>query len=421
MRVLIFGGTTEGRKLAGVLSSNGAHDVTLCVATEYGKNIIPKNAEFLIMSQRLNQAEMIDLIEKDKFDYVIDATHPYAGEATKNIKAACGETHTEYLRLIRDESSKNQSESVIYAGNAAQAADLLKNTSGNVLMTVGSKELAAFTIIENYSSRLFVRIIPMIDSLQKVIGMGFNNANIICMQGPFEADMNAAMLKMTNAAYMVTKDSGDAGGFSKKIMAAEQTGCKVIVIARPSVETGYDFHEILRFFNIAVPNSAGEDSISVRVEGKNGFRPYFPLFTDINGKKITVIGGGKIAERRIKTLLNYNADITVVSPCITDDLRQTVQRGEIKYVDRKYISTDISNAFLVIAAVNDRAVNHTVMKDAKSAGILVIVSDNREECDCYFPAIAENGEYIAGIVSKNGNHTGLKELAQELRRFLNHE
>jgi len=406
MRILIFGGTTEGRKLAYLLSLNNMYNVTLCVATEYGKNIIPQNTGFDILSQRMNKFEMIALLKKNKFAYIIDATHPYAGEATRNIKAACTETVMIYLRLIRHESDKNQS--VIYVDNAIQAAEFLKNTSGNVLMTIGSKELDAFTVIKDYSSRLFVRIIPMMDSLQKVIDMGFKNANIICMQGPFEIDMNIAMLKMTNAEYMVTKDSGEAGGFAKKIIAAEQTGCKVIVIARPFVESGYTFNEILQYFNIKDTETA---------ENFN----YFPLFTNMSGRKITFIGGGKIAERRIKILLNYNADITLVAPDITNELRQIVERGEIKYISRKYINTDILGAFLVIAVTDNRDVNHAVMQDAKAAGILVIVADNKAECDCYFPAIAENGEYRAGIVSKNGNHAGLKELAQELRRFLNYE
>jgi len=397
MKLLIFGGTTEGRKLADLLSAQSAHDVTLSVATEYGRGIIPQNAGFAILSQRLNQAEMIALLEKNRFDHVVDATHPYADEATKNIKTACNEANTKYLRLVRSESEKNQS--VIYVDNAAQAAQFLKNTSGNVLMTIGSKELEAFTAIEDYASRLFVRIIPMVDSLKKAIDLGFKNANIICMQGPFEIDMNVAMLKMTDAAYMITKDSGEAGGFAKKIIAAEQTGCKVIVIARPSVETGYTFDEILKFFDI---------------------KPYFPLFINMTGRKVTVVGGGKIAERRIKTLLQFGADITVVAPDITEELSQIAQRGEMKHIAKKYTGADISDAFLVIAATDNRDVNHTVAEDAKAAGILVIVSDNRFECDSYFPAIAENEEYIAGMVSKNGNHTGLKETAKELRRFLNH-
>jgi precorrin-2 dehydrogenase/sirohydrochlorin ferrochelatase/precorrin-6A/cobalt-precorrin-6A reductase len=400
MKILIFGGTTEGRKLAGLLSSDKTHDVTLSVATDYGKDIISQNAKFKILSKRQNQSEMTILLNENNFDYTIDATHPYASEATKNIKAACDETKTKYLRLIRHESPGDKS--AIYVDTAAKAANFLQNTSGNILLTVGSKELEAFTAIENYSSRLYVRIIPMADSLQKAINLGFKSANIICMQGPFETDMNVAMLKMTDAAYMVTKDSGETGGFEKKLTAAKQTGCQVVVITRPCAETGYTLEEIMKIFKI-------KDNT------------YFPLFINMHGKKAVIVGGGKVAERRIKMLLDYGANITVISPDISEELRQIAQNGEIRHIERKYTSEDISGAFLVIAATNDRAVNHKAMEDSKTSSALAIVADSREECSCYFPAIAENGEYIAGIVSKNGNHAGVKNLAQKLREYLNNE
>lgn len=254
MKTLIFGGTTEGRRLADLLSINGM-DVTLCVATDYGKKVIHHNAGLKMLAKRLDQAEMTVWLKENAYDYVVDATHPYAKAATQNIKAACFKTHTEYLRLTRDESKWEQS--VIYVDNTAEAAELLKTTTGNVLMTIGSQEIEAFTSIENYAERLFIRIIPMLESVQKAIHLGFKNANIICMQGPFGIDMNVATLKMVNAAYLVTKDSGETGGFSQKLAAAEQTGCKVIVVARPVIESGYTFDEVLRFFNVGDFESEG--------------------------------------------------------------------------------------------------------------------------------------------------------------------
>ncbi len=405
MKVLIFGGTTEGKRLADVLSTNNV-DVTLCVATDYGKSVIKNVRGLKIAAKRLNQAEMALLLKKNTFDYVVDATHPYAQEVTQNIRVACFETNTDYLRLIRDTSDRQKS--VIYVDSAVEAAEFIKDTTGNVLMAIGSKELEAFTAIESYEQRLYIRIIPMMDSLQKVIDLGFKNPNIICMQGPFSIDINATTLKMINAKYMVTKDSGEAGGFLQKLEAAEQVGCKVIVIARPVIEKGYRLDEILGFFHV------------IDIKPTERFT-YFPLFINLMGKKIIVIGGGKIAERRIKTLLPYDPDITVVSPQITDAIQDMVQSGAVKFISRKYESVDCYGAFLVIAATNDREVNQMIMKDAKDSKCFVIVSDSRADCDCYFPAIAENDELVAGMVSKNGNHKGLKEKAQELRRFLNHE
>lgn len=403
MKVFIFGGTTEGRRLAELLSANGA-DVLLCVATEYGKDIV--RGGLRVISGRLDRDGMAALLREDKFDYVVDATHPYADTATQNIKAACTGMQTRYLRLLRGEGDKRRAVSLgMVVGSAAEAAELLKGTAGNVLLTIGSKELEPFTAIEDYSSRLFIRIAPMADSLQKALRLGFRNANIICMQGPFDTDMNAATIKMTGASYLVTKDSGEAGGFAEKLAAAEQAGCKAIVIARPSAESGYTFDEILRIFNI------GEPGLEVPFT-------YFPLFMDMNARKITVVGGGKFAERRIKMLLSRGADITAVSPRVTDAIYELSQGGAVRLINREYEKGDASGAFLVIAATDVRAVNRAVMEDANEAGIPVVVADSRADCDCWFPAITENGEFIAGIVSKTGDHAGLRETAREIRRAL---
>ena len=118
-----------------------------------------------------------------------------------------------------------------------------------------------------------------------------------------------------------------------------------------------------------------------------------------------VIGKGRVAQRRIDILLSFGADVSVISP----------------EVNRKYQEGDIAriNPFMVITATNDRQVNHNAMKEAKSLNIPISVADSREECTCYFPAIAESDCYIAGLVSKNGDHAGVKRMAQKLRGLLN--
>jgi len=75
--------------------------------------------------------------------------------------------------------------------------------------------------------------------------------------------------------------------------------------------------------------------------------------------------------------------------------------------------------FLVIAATDDRQANHEAMKEARALSVHVSVADSMEECTCWFPAVAENDGYIAGIVSKNGDHTGVKRLAKKMREVLN--
>ena len=437
MKILIFGGTTEGRKLSEALSRAGI-DVTLSVATEFGRSIAlnadadadadkktdeqerrggsgfsKKNLQ--ILSDRLGKAEMTAMLGQGTFSIVIDATHPYAALATKNIRSACLEAGTEYYRLKRPQSAEIAG--ITYASDVNAAVEILNNNDEKVLLSTGSKDLEPFTHVKNYGERFFVRILPIQDSLQKALELGFRGSNIICMQGPFNMEMNAAILKMTGAKYLITKDSGDVGGFEAKISAALGVGCEVIVIARPAVEDGYTLTELLDVLNIKDESNvawAGSSAATGRPAPET--TAYFPLFVDMRGKKILVIGGGSIAERRISALSSYGADITVISPEVTE----VIERLASRCVKKKYQNGDIAaeKPFLVIAATDDRQANHEAMLEAVSLDINISVADRREECTCYFPAIAENENFIAGLVSKNGDHSGVKQTAEKIRRLL---
>ena len=142
-------------------------------------------------------------------------------------------------------------------------------------------------------------------------------------------------------------------------------------------------------------------------------KPFFPLFVDMNGRKTLVAGGGKVAERRIKVLLDFGADITVISPEASEYIENAASLGTIRLLKRKYQAGDITalTPFLVIAATDDRQVNHQIATEAKNLNIPVSVADCREECTCHFPAIADNGAFIAGLISKDGNHVGVKQMA----------
>jgi len=150
-------------------------------------------------------------------------------------------------------------------------------------------------------------------------------------------------------------------------------------------------------------------------------KSFFPLFIDMSGKKVLIIGGGNVAERRVKVLVSFNADITVISPDITEYIERVSSSNLIHLLRRRYENGDIAaiNPFLVIAATNERQVNHAIMTEAKNQNILVSVTDSRDECTFYFPAIAENDDYIAGLVSKKGdNHSGVKRTAEKIREII---
>ena len=150
-------------------------------------------------------------------------------------------------------------------------------------------------------------------------------------------------------------------------------------------------------------------------------RTLFPLFVDMHGRKALVIGGGNIAERRINVLLGFGADITVISPTATEYIKSTASSEAIRLLKRTYQKEDIIKImpFLVIAATDERQANHEAMLEARSMNIQVSVADCSEEGTCYFPAIAENDAYVAGIVSKNGDHAGVKQMVKKIRELFN--
>jgi siroheme synthase-like protein len=155
--------------------------------------------------------------------------------------------------------------------------------------------------------------------------------------------------------------------------------------------------------------------------GNTERRPFFPLFVDMGGRKALIAGGGAVAGRRIKVLLEAGADITVIAPEAGEYIETAASAGAIRLLRRKYQEGDVAALapFLVIAATSDRQANRRIAMEANSLDIHVSVADCREECTCYFPAIADNGAYVAGLVSKDGDHAGLKRMAEKVRLTLN--
>ena len=152
--------------------------------------------------------------------------------------------NTKYLRLLRPVGEAGDA---ITVHDFSEAVELLNHVEGNIFLTTGSKNLKDFTAVENYQERIALRVLPMESSLQSAVELGYKPANIVCMQGPFSKEMNVATLKKFGSKFMVTKDSGEAGGFSEKIAAAQEAGAKIIVVGRAKEEQGASYQEILKY------------------------------------------------------------------------------------------------------------------------------------------------------------------------------
>lgn len=241
-KICVFAGTTEGRQLIEFLAQQPV-ELTACVATEYGQSLLPEGEHLRVFSHRMPREEMNGMVCGERFDLVIDATHPYAAEVTRSIAEVCAEAGVEYLRLLRDAGSIP--EDAVFVEDAAQAVAYLEQTRGNILLTTGSKQLGQFAALRDFSQRVYARVLPMQASLEACAAAGLSGGHIIAMQGPFSREMNTAILRAVQGAYLVTKDSGDAGGFSEKAAAAKAAGAALIVLGRPPQRAGMSCAQVI--------------------------------------------------------------------------------------------------------------------------------------------------------------------------------
>ncbi|ETP73710.1 precorrin-6x reductase [Lachnospiraceae bacterium JC7] len=340
MHIFLFGGTTEGRKIANCIAEINeeksmaglrspdatrekafgnptepdgflseakrphiqrsdfrghpiSHDfleTDVFVATDYGASLLKKEKHVNVHIGRLDRDQMAELFGRAVLDaeaqgksagdiLVIDATHPYANVVTENIARACEavgvgciRVHRPYGRLSGREMLERGSSEFAYFDSVKEAAEWLKTvyssdvksgdtdkgSSGyidigsigvkgagkstdkgyggkkNILITTGSKEIQEYTVIPDFSEYCYVRALPTVDVLEKCTKLGFRRDRLILMQGPFGVDMNLAQLRYADAGFLVTKDSGEIGGFPEKCDAAIELGVRVLVIGRPA-------------------------------------------------------------------------------------------------------------------------------------------------------------------------------------------
>ena len=270
--ICVFAGTTEGRRIIEFLSRQNVK-VMACVATEYGRELLTPSDNLDISARRLPIDEIIKLFEEEKFDLVIDATHPYAQSITESIASACSKCCIRYIRLIRDGSkikgthSENRAEAaadVIYVSDIDEAVNILSACEGNILLTTGSKDIGKFSAISGFADRVYARVLPMEDSIKLCRDAGLKPAHILAMQGPFSEEMDMAMLRFVSADWMVTKDGGRAGGFYEKVSAASKADVRLLVIGRPKQRDGISYYQTIR---LLTEEYGCEDKTAVTVIG----------------------------------------------------------------------------------------------------------------------------------------------------------
>ncbi len=229
--ILIFGGTTEGRQLAEFCTEHRI-SAFVSVATDYGEQVLDPSDTITVIKGRMSVQHMTEFIFTHHIRTVIDATHPYATEVTQNIRSACHISSAEYIRVCRDRCEPCSY--ATYFQNIPSLIDYLNTKDGNILLTTGSKEAEHFTAVTDYQNRCIIRILPCQEHKQHCQRLGYRH--IVARKPPFSVKDNTELIDKYDIRFLVTKESGKAGGFDSKLQSAEQRHIAVLVVSRPNDE-----------------------------------------------------------------------------------------------------------------------------------------------------------------------------------------
>ena len=332
-KIWIFGGTTEGRLLAEYCSREKI-EAWVSVASEYGEELLQeelmesgnagnpdlnhntclakKNLKTVqassvikVLRGRMDRYQMEEFIRNQGIHLVIDATHPHARLVSEEIQEACGRTGVRLERCLRAEGEQNKARDWVEVDSIQEAVSFLSSVSGVIFATTGSKELEVLCQIPDYQKRVYARVLPTSNVLKKCEKLGITGSHLIAMQGPFSTEMNTLFLRQTKAEWLLTKDSGRAGGFQEKVEAARENGTRVVVIRRPE-ENGISLEEAMEVLKKADEGKVGELKTHLILAGIGMGQP-----SQMTGEVLrairesdALIGAGRMLESAERALQN---------------------------------------------------------------------------------------------------------------------
>ncbi|MGP7817190.1 precorrin-6A reductase [Niallia sp. 01092] len=261
--ILMLAGTSDARMLAIRMKEVG-YNILTTVVTESAEAEM-KRSGIDVLTGRLTDVEMMSLIKAKGVQAVVDASHPFAEEASKNAISAAKQAEVPYIRYER-ESQTFAYEKMSVVDDYEEAASLAATKKGVVMLTTGSKTLQVFTkkLLEVPDIRLIARMLPIAENMEKCTKLGLLQKNIIAIQGPFTKEFDQALYKQYGVNVMVTKESGKVGSVDQKVEAAKELGIEIIMIRRPRIDYGHvysQFSDVIQAISEILPLTAEKEKI----------------------------------------------------------------------------------------------------------------------------------------------------------------
>lgn len=252
MKIMVMAGTRDAVRIIEKLSVFEDNEILATTTTRYGGELARSAGASHVISKGLGVDEILQTISQKNIDVLVDATHPFAAEATRNAIKASKISGTKYLRFERPQVQLPDDDLVHEVKSFEEAAlkvkEIAEKTSkkaaGNDVedksRTYKVLHLAGVSTLHHLTElippeNIVARIVPSNYSLNKCFEMGLTGENVITMQGTFSKEFNEAVMKEYHASVVLTKESGETGGTPSKIDAALELGIPVVVVTRPTV------------------------------------------------------------------------------------------------------------------------------------------------------------------------------------------
>ncbi len=251
--ILVFSGTRIGNKLIHRLLENG-YKVLASYSSDIGRDSfnvrgsLDKN--LIINNSKLDNNQMLRLIRKYNIKCIIDATHPFAENVSRNAIAVADNENLKYIRFERRKISEQKSNNIFYFDSFKEVKEYLESLEGNILFTTGVKNIEIFRdIIKDSKKTAYIKILPTQESLKTCYAAGANVKQIIAYYGNWGTDIIKSFIIEKSINIIVTKQSGASGGELEKIRSVKGSNCKLLIIRRPKIDYPdicYDFKHLLK-------------------------------------------------------------------------------------------------------------------------------------------------------------------------------
>ena len=249
--IFVLAGTQDGREIVRLLLEQG-HDVAASVVSSYGGELLAHacGQRCLINDKPLDEAALKDYLQEHDIRLLVDASHPYAANVSRNAIAVCQVLSIPYIRYERD-LSKLDYDRITVVHSYEEAAQAAAALGKKIFLTTGSRNLDKFVHSPDLKDcELTARVLPTAEVIGLCESLGLDAGHIVALQGPFSQELNRELFRKYGAEVIITKNSGTIGGTDTKFAAAAELNLPIVLIDRPKLNypcITHDYAEVLAF------------------------------------------------------------------------------------------------------------------------------------------------------------------------------